>query len=569
MITDKGGKVKNLLIILSICVLSIESFSTSYAGASGATEAKWSPYLEEGWPTIHGDSANSDYSSFELIDDSQADVSVLKGRVSLTSQVLDEKRKVAYVTVFKRKAEDAVLYAYAINGHSSQKPGTILWHSKNWGLTDEAVASSPLIDDEGNVYISDKTFVYKVNAEGELLWKKNIYPKVIRQPEGFFLTMVFTPSGHVGGVTSQGLVIFFNMENGERAPTLQLKGLISQRSKPASERKHFVDVLQKGSSLTEKLIEKCLWVDENDAPMMLQDRVAIIKDALQGSVSAIANTPAILKNSKLPNDSHLFIQGTLNSVGPKGYNNVRLFRVDIKQSSRTGQISLSLANSFNGIITDGGYSATSPTISPDNKMIVIGDMHGMAYGIDPLKGSIKWKTDVGEMAGSLSIARSGLNKLISFGTYDIKAIDHMTGKIAWTKNYHDYASKSLKQLTGAFKNAARKTLIDGNVISTPHYIIFPILLGHHLIGDVPVAFWPMQAQIITVDRRSGNIVGKAINLPDTSELLAKPDRDGSLHVGFASITSSLTHCLYRQMGEEDNVLSLPEPIRPRGGVGSL
>jgi outer membrane protein assembly factor BamB len=161
-----------------------------------------SPYAP-GWSAVHADSGNTDYAPVE----GAADVTLawqrdLGGGINLGA-TYDEAGR-AYVTT---AAPGCHLYVLDV------ATGDTVWCSEE--VDRFAVASSPLIDDEGRAFLADGEAMHAFDADGNVLWETPIV--------GVPLSAQFSPEGRVVFVTHIGRVYLLDRATGEPVlPPLEL-----------------------------------------------------------------------------------------------------------------------------------------------------------------------------------------------------------------------------------------------------------------------------------------------------------------------------------------------------------
>lgn len=168
-----------------------------------AAQAAGAPPYGGGWSAAHADAANSDYAPVEGAKDLTLAWSRRLGGMINLGATTDTAGRV-YVT---NSGEGCHLHVLAA------RTGETLWCSDK--LDRLAVSSSPLLDDQGRVFIADGRAMHAFSAEGAHLWETPI--------QGIPLSAQFTPGGRLIFITHIGYAYMLDRGTGEAAmPTLAL-----------------------------------------------------------------------------------------------------------------------------------------------------------------------------------------------------------------------------------------------------------------------------------------------------------------------------------------------------------
>ncbi len=186
-------------------------------------------YPDRGWPVIHHDNRNSDSSDTPGPDSVSPAFHALEGKLMAAAATVGPEGNV-YAGVGLSLDSDSC-HLFALDGAT----GDILWCS---GLVnDAAIASSPTIDREGNVYLGDNRAMHSFTSDGRHRWQTPIV--------GFPLSAQFTPEGHLFFITHIGRIYVLRRDTGE--PVLEPYALLPDLSyKP-----DFLDYLDCGSGSSE------------------------------------------------------------------------------------------------------------------------------------------------------------------------------------------------------------------------------------------------------------------------------------------------------------------------------
>lgn len=147
-----------------------------------------------GWSTIHGDGANSDYSSVQGATDLTLAWQHSFDGVITVGATIDPGGRV-YVT-----EDSAGCHLHVLDGATGQE----VW------CTDEvdrfAVISSAVIDRDGRLFLADGEAMHAFDRDGNLLWETPI--------EGVPLSAQLTQNGRVIFITNIGRIYVLRRENG-------------------------------------------------------------------------------------------------------------------------------------------------------------------------------------------------------------------------------------------------------------------------------------------------------------------------------------------------------------------
>lgn len=168
---------------------------------SGKSPDSFSPgaYPNRGWPVIHHDNRNSDSSDTPGPAGVSSAFHALDGKLIAAAATVGPEGNV-YVGVGLHLDGDPC-HLFALDGTT----GEILWCSDL--VNDAAIASSPTIDREGNVYLGDNRAMHAFTSKGRHLWQTPIV--------GFPLSAQFTPEGHLFFITHIGRIYVLRRDTGE------------------------------------------------------------------------------------------------------------------------------------------------------------------------------------------------------------------------------------------------------------------------------------------------------------------------------------------------------------------
>lgn len=440
-------------------------------------------YAATAWATLHRDSRNSDYVPIDVSTRVATGWTALDGAALLVGPVIGPEGHI-YVPS-GRGPGTSHLHTFAADGE-------LLWESPPMetiaDLDHGAVISAPIIDDTGNVYAGDLNQLWSFTADGTLRWVAEL-PAV--GVEGFFVTPVFSHEGFVGGVTSDGKVVFFRRDNGTLAfPVLDLPGVAgppSQDPPPG------------------------LW----EGGMIAPDFVRPLWDLFSGRAIEVANTPAVH-----PDTGRIFI-----TAGGATADEGVLYGID---TTAEGAV-IAFATPM------GAGSGTSPAISPDGRLVYAIDDAGVMVAIDTADGHIAWQ--VGDTMGQASPTIGADGTIYSFngmkGT--VVAIDGANGAVKWRRGYDEVAREHLPWRPFL----KRVTTVDSIITAADNGLLVCFDLNYLLpFGDNPFP-QPRKFLVVHLDMADGRLLGWTESR-DSSSALIVPDTDGSIYLSLGAAITSIT-----------------------------
>jgi outer membrane protein assembly factor BamB len=160
---------------------------------TGCRKGDESPY-GPGWSAVHADGLNSDYSNVKGAKKLNAAWQrKFDGTINLGATTDKDGR--VYITT---SAPGCHLYAL------DSRSGETIWCSEE--VNRYAVASAPLIDREGRIFLADDEAMHAFDKTGRLLWERAI--------KGFPLSAQFTQTGRLIFITHIGNVYVLDRTNG-------------------------------------------------------------------------------------------------------------------------------------------------------------------------------------------------------------------------------------------------------------------------------------------------------------------------------------------------------------------
>ena len=336
------------LLALACAALAVASCSASGSGpggddgGAGDDGATTTPPYAEGWSAVHADAANSDHaavegpSNVELAWVRQLDGDMRIGDLEWT------------INLGPTSDPDGQLYVTStVPGCHLQAldaaTGETRWCAEEVALP--AVVSSPLVDEDGRLFVADGTAMRAFDRDGEELWSQPIV--------GVPLSAQFTPGGNVVFVTHVGVVHLLDRATGE--PVVDPVELVPDPS----------------------------W--DPGQPLWPCAR------GTEGCPSA--NTPAVDMAT-----GRLFFTWWEPGAPLAG---IRAMQIDEGPDPAVTDL-------WTNDSLPGGTGA-SPTLAPDGSRLYVTDNEGSVHALDAATGETIWTHEIGIAAGgSLSLSPDGL-----------------------------------------------------------------------------------------------------------------------------------------------------------------
>lgn len=482
-----------------------------------------SPYSQGGWSTLHTEGANRKQVNNVSLADNYRVKHVLKGNSILTAPTLSPDGKHFYITTGQGEG-GSNLHAFTITGEP-------LWQSEpvsgKQGVDGCAILSSPVIDRDGDIYISDCDQLWAFRPNGSIKW-------VIEQPDppanawqpdsgkkvNAFTTAVITNDGNIFGVTNFGDALLVNKANGELlTEPMRLPGL----------QPPFTSVPMPDSMLPDRFIDQELkiWAWQ----------------LLLGGAMPSANTPAIDHNT-----GRIFVAATSTQPALGA-----VVAIDIVNAS-TPQITIAWT-------TDIGIgSGSSPALSPDGKHVYVSDEEGMFYSLNGASGEIEWQLETASAAASPAVGADGTVYSLQQYAPAIVAMSP-SGERLWESDVSAFTQRNLPK---SFFFGEPVSIGNGNPTVLDDAIIVPIIYGYRLqLGDRLLPF-SVQSKVVALDPKTGKGLRDIVSLPDDSSGITVVLKDGTImNTLGAMITTSV-----EPMAGIVNVL-LPRKLKLIPGEGGL
>ena len=446
-------------------------------------------YAQTSWPTVHRDSRNSDYAPFVAPTVNQVAWTVLDGAATLLAPSIGPEGNV-YITT-GRGVGTSHLHAFDSNGN-------LLWESpKQTEQTDltvldaGAVGSAPIVDLDGDVYVSDSNQFWAFHSDGSLKW-------VVDLPEENhpFVSCIITNEGYVGGITTNGKVVLMHRDDGSLAlAILDLPG------GPGPEGPEAPDGMWAGG-------------------LMDPDIIQLVFDAFFGFGVEVTNTPAVD-----PETGRIFITAT-GEVPTEGV----LYGIDVVE----GELQVVFAAPI------GTGSGTSPAISPDGSQVYAVGGDRVMIAVDAESGDVLWQASDTGAAASPAVGPDGT--IYSGGGEFLIALNPEDGSVKWRSNFDAVAEAFLRvrRPSSAFPTGLPVARTNSVVSRTATQVWIVLVLGYEFLvpqtGNLLIQ--PHRAYLCSVDPNDGSL-RQITRLRDTNEGVISVGSDGSLYVSHAARLSSI------------------------------
>ena len=488
------------------------------------------PYADTGWVTLHGDPANrkeqlgvtpaEDYSRWEA----------LLGAGILAAPTILPNGNIVLTTG---------LAAGAANLHVIDPDGNIVWESAAWSGTDSvdsaAVLSSPIIDRDGNIFVSDGDQLWSYTQDGDVRWVTVLPSPPAENPFtpgsrniNSFITATLTNDGSILGVTLFGQVVVVDGETGAyTAPIYQIPGPLAER--------------------TSTNPPPTLWAGGFMDPAIIDP----IWQVAYGGIVRSANTPAVqARNGRV-------IVAATDEV--EGLGALYAFEYVPPTPYGEGKIVLAWATQM------GPGSGSSPTISNDGRLVYASDNDGFLYAFKTSNGEVVWKTQ--SNAEAASVAADARGNVYVLTRNNVMTSFDGNGDLRWNADVGTLlATLPVSPMWGApvAIGAGNPTVVKG-------FVVQDVIVGYNVslapIGQNQTVFVPVKASLVAFDPVTG--IAQRV-LADTTE-----GTEGILNIApngmiYATIGAFTTTSLAPLAPYLNNVLPQGYSVlTPGGGVNGF
>ncbi|MBN2895363.1 MAG: hypothetical protein JXK05_05680 [Campylobacterales bacterium] len=474
-----------LLGFLGISVLHAVSLQTDY------------------WPTLHHDMHNSDH-----LADTLGTVNGISGFEEIAWLVNESEHPSVVMTSIQNFSYDGQEYATFNTGKVSQPnvhvyhlaTGAPVWHStlsSNGGPDACAMTGSSVIDNAGNLYLSDCHYLYHYRMSDPVIdgtkayhWRVMMpglrafntadglwYPSTNpTSPEAMakpfitlFMSHEIAGKRYIGGISVDGGIYMFDPEDGALVASSHLVESAPQGGVEWSDGVCYVDdyvanddpmsydmsasltglgayvvqVSGGGDGSGDDSNPFGIWCTGVQPETNIADSDYFISPCqlnayfagnTAGSGSLVVNTPSVAQDPSNAGINRIFVVGAQTALlanldTTSSEEDAILYRVDFEPAKPEAE-RLTVVNYQSplnrarfGRMVDGINSATSPTISANEKWVLTGENTGQLYLFSSEDGTVVWKKEIGATLGSPTLVQrsesDGLQYIYAFGNSKI------------------------------------------------------------------------------------------------------------------------------------------------------
>ena len=442
------------------------------------------PYAQTGWSTLHAGPANRKYVDTVTAQSYVHRWSVLPGVAMSQAPVIGPEGHV-YQT--------AALGPGNVNLYAFNESGRLLWKAPAWkdnatGVNGCAGFNSPIVDTQGDVYVSDCNKLWAFHSDGTLKWVINLPAAPAGSPfqgppqdvpVNPFIVAVFTRDGSVLGVTLFGQVVVVSRQDGHlEAPILQLPGALGNPvpAPPAS--------LFAGGFMDPALVNP-LW-----------------QTALAGDVVS-ANTPAV-------DESNGLVMVVATSKDNQALGDLYALRFTPGHAGQQGTVAIQFAAPV------GAGSGSSPAIAPDDSQTYVTDNNGVLYAVNNTTGTRAWTASTDSNPQSVTVGPDGT--VYVAGPADMFAFSQ-SGTQLWHTTFATTAAALLPAVPGLGGPIGQPS---GPMTVTNNTLVEPISFGYtySVAGQqVPIT---IMTKLVAISPSTGavlRVLGPEIDTADANTVL--------------------------------------------------
>ncbi len=473
-------------------------------------------YAQTVWSAGHRDAANTDYVPVLMSKQNKIAKHLLQGYPIFWAPTTGPQGNY-YVTSGKGKGSS--------NLHALDAQGNVLWKSKPQQSLDDldgwAIINAPVVAANGDIYVGDQNQLWAYKPDGRVKWLVELTQYGV---DYGFMSVVISRQGYIGGISSNGKVIFFDADSGKLAmPVLDLPG----GDGPQAKDKPTAD----------------LWKG-----LMEPELKAIMFNLIQGWEMEVANTPALH-----PQTGRVYI--TAYGVEP---GTGLLYGIDVFDDH--------LAIAFQAEMGQG--SGTSPAISQNGQQVYALDEAGHMIAIDAVSGKHLWTSD--KKGGGAASPSVGPDESI-YTLFQGHLIGfHYDGSLKFEHYYNDFCAERIEKpgwFAGLFLSQPVAFLDSLFTVDADNTGWMNVICGYHikLLASntertlVPI---PNRSFIVSVNLDNGVVNSEPLRIPETSEGFILPMANGNLLVTLSGAISSIFyHSLNALLPQY-----LEVPFEPKAGL---
>lgn len=479
-IIRRGAAISLAVSLLTSCSSGDGSAGDNPAGGAQPADLDASEaYAASGWATVHSE-GNRKYVPVTPAES-----------YSSAWRALEDASVLAAPTI----GPDGSIYATTGQGpgnanlHAYSSEGDLLWETEPWedasGFDSCAILQSPVIDADGDIYVSDCNQFWAFHPDGTVKWTIDL-PEA---PDGApwqetdravpfrpFVSPVLTADGAVLGITVWNQVVVLDRETGdERAPVFQL---------PATE----------APPAESNMAQPPTLFANGYADPELHDP---IWELFWGGTMPQANTPVIATGT-----GRVFAVAA--SIEEDGVG--ALYGIDYTPGD--GEEPGAIEVAFEAIVGKG--SSSSPTLSHDEDLVYVTDEDGVFYSVDADDGAVVCRTEAGSNGGSATAGPDGRVYLLGDQGEGLNAFDPGCEK-AWDADLSDIAA----ELDGDTPLGEPEWRVGGPPTITDGGLLAPVSIGYtvDVAGNTP--FVAVAYRMVHIDPETGEPV--AVLAPQSGE----------------------------------------------------
>jgi outer membrane protein assembly factor BamB len=459
-----------------------------------------SVYSPSGWATLHQSGANRRSQPIDLSSHYRT-WRALEGASTLTVPVVGPEGNLYVSAGLPRGCSN--LYAFTLNCQPLWQAQP--WHNKK-GVDACAILSSPIVDRDGDIYISDCNQLWAFKPDGRVKWVIDLpeppEDAPLQQPDfsvNAFTTAIFTRDDDVLGVTNFGQVVLVDRATGAaHADIFQLPGLIP----PPSTKYPLRDSIL-GHGLMDASLREWAW------------------QLIFGGNMRSANTPAVDAAT-----GRVFVAATSETPGRGA-----MYGLDIRPA-QGGRYNIEIAFSSDM----GPGTGSSPSLSPNGDRAYVSDDEGMFYAFDTRTGAKVWQLQTKAAAGAASVAPDGTIYALQEKKEMVIAISP-DGRRLWESNIDELIQHALPSRWYLGGPIAIST---GNPVAVNGAVLVPLLYCYSIgFGrwQVPI---PVKSVLTAIDAYTGKGIRDVVTLADDSSGITAVLPDGTILNSFGAVVTSAT-----------------------------
>lgn len=459
--------------------------STTSTDAAGdpTEEVLIAPYARSGWPTQHADSANDRHVPTTTADGYELVWSALQNAVVLSAPTVGADGRMFVTTALGEGRR---------NLHAFDAAGSILWESDAWSAPDRTAPDSdtsdsslgvdscaglfsPVIDDAGDLYLTDCDQLWAFHGSGELKWVIDLPEAPSRSPfQDESRSVAFNPlsgimiqpNGELVGTTVFGQLLVLDRETGEETvPSFTLPALPSEPTVAA-------------------VANANLWAGRDIDPQ-------IIEPALQLQVGGVFPSPNVAAQ-----DSEGTVYMVARSDVGDGWT---VYAVEIDRSAPEGGSIFVLWNQKLGAAV-----ASSPALSNDREQLYVSDQGGTVWAVGAKSGAVAWTAEIDAAGSPVAASPGGLIAVATISGGVVALSDQ--GEVQWSADLGAVtAYGEVDGLDGPIVRVVGAPVVTDSAVVANVEVSYAISddSGSSSDEEIPVIGVPVHAEIVALSAQNG------------------------------------------------------------------